>query len=103
MCGRYRGAKILRYLSVSGTFLVAALGILPGTAQACAVCFGGGDALAGFTVSWLFLVMMPFAVVGTIGGWVYWMHRRGRSRETEEQVGHPALGRSSWAQKESEI
>ena len=82
---------------------MAALGMLPGTAQACAVCFGGDDALAGFTVSWLFLMMMPFAVVGAIGGWLYWMHRRGRSRETEEQVGHPALGRSSWAQKESEI
>jgi hypothetical protein len=95
MCWLHRAAKIRRSLAALGLFLVAALGMLPGTAQACSVCLGGDDALAGFTVSWFFLLMMPFAVVGTIGGWLYWMHRRARSREAEERVEHPVLGRPS--------
>jgi hypothetical protein len=68
----------------------------PGPARACAVCFGDGESLAGFTVSWLFLVLMPFAVVGSIGGWIFLLHRRNASRNSPERSGRPAL-----TQKES--
>ena len=43
----------------------------PAPARACEVCFGDGESLAGFTVSWLFLALMPFAVIGSIGGWLF--------------------------------
>lgn len=68
----------------------------PGPARACALCFGDGESLAGFTVSWLFLVLMPFAVIGAVGGWIFWIHRRNASRNSPERSGRPAL-----TQKES--
>lgn len=77
---------------------VLAGGLLPEAARACAVCFGDESVLGGFTVSWLFLVTMPFAVVGAVGGWVFWVYRRSRSRNALCGTRHPA-----WTQKESEI
>lgn len=83
---------VVRGLGV-GSLVAAALAPLfaPESAHACAVCFGDGETLAGFTVSWLFLAAMPFAVIGSIGGWVYWIYRRGQSQRAAEDEGHPAL------------
>jgi hypothetical protein len=66
--------------------------LAPVAAQACAVCWTGTggseqDPLArGFYWGVLFLMAMPFAVVATIGGWLWYAHRRGRRpRETSVQ------------------
>ena len=50
---------------------------LPGFASACAVCGLDGD--PGYFWSLTFLMGMPFAVAGTIGGALMISHRRGRN------------------------
>ncbi|MFQ5691963.1 MAG: hypothetical protein ACE5IM_02815 [Nitrospinota bacterium] len=84
----------------AGGLLLAAVLIgwlVPEAARACAICFGDDETLAGFTVSWLFLVMMPFAVIGSIGGWAFWIRRRGGFGESGDHPQRPAR-----IQKESE-
>ena len=57
--------------------LATALTLLPVAAWACAVCFDGDDALArGLNVSILFLLSMPYAIVGAICSTVYLAYRR---------------------------
>jgi hypothetical protein len=85
-----------------------------GVAHACAVCGHAttpGDPLGrGFYWGMLFLLAMPFSVVGTMGGWVayrYW--RAGRRRRAadaspwslRQKVWAIFPGRP-WTQKESE-
>lgn len=81
----------MRTRTVLGAWLGAAGGwLLPALAEACAVCGAGGgspehDAIArGFYWGVLFLMAMPFAVAASIGGWLWYAHRRGRrpARET---------------------
>jgi hypothetical protein len=50
---------------------------LPTLAQACAVCVGSSPEDAGYFWGVLFLMSMPFAVAGLIGGWVWYHFRRG--------------------------
>ena len=64
--------------------------------RACAVCLGEGELLTGVTVSWIFLVLMPFAVTGSIAYWLVRMYRRDRSRDRDGSV-----RRSTLTQKES--
>jgi len=49
-------------------------------AQGCAMCatyLDGTDPRSdAFKTSILFLMSMPFLVVGTVGGWILWMYRR---------------------------
>jgi hypothetical protein len=48
-------------------------------AWACAVCWGGDDALArGLTASVMFLMSMPFIVGGSIIGILYVAYQRAR-------------------------
>jgi hypothetical protein len=57
--------------------LATVMALLPVAAWACAVCFEGDDALArGLNMSILFLMSMPFAIFGSIGGTVYLAHKR---------------------------
>lgn len=50
---------------------------LPTLAQACAVCVGSSAEDAGYFWGVLFLMAMPFAVGGLIGGWLWYHYRRG--------------------------
>lgn len=50
---------------------------LPTLAQACAVCVGSSPEDAGYFWGVLFLMGMPFAVGGLIGGWLWYHYRRG--------------------------
>jgi len=68
--------------------------LVPVAAQACAVCWtvAGApehDPLArGFYWGLLFLMAMPFAVVGSIAGWLFYTHRRANgSRLLQEPPG----------------
>jgi hypothetical protein len=60
--------------------LVAAVLVFPVIAEACAVCLtaaGQNDPLVNaFNWSILFLMAMPYAVLGSIGGWLFYVHRR---------------------------
>lgn len=78
------GAALVAWGSAAGA------GLVPLAAQACAVCWIGAgspeqDALArGFYWGVLFLMAMPFAVVASIGGWLWYAHRRCRGRRRKE-------------------
>jgi hypothetical protein len=68
--------------------------LIPALAEGCAVCWIGAsspdhDALArGFYWGLLFLMAMPFAVVGSIAGWLFYTHRRANgSRLLQEPPG----------------
>jgi hypothetical protein len=57
-------------------------------AQGCAMCAtylaNGTDPRAdAFKVSIMFLMAMPFLVVGCAGGWIAWMYRRSRLNRPE--------------------
>ncbi|MDQ3831447.1 MAG: hypothetical protein M3361_19555 [Candidatus Tectomicrobia bacterium] len=64
---------IARALLGSGLLVSA----LPTLAQACAVCVGSSPEDAGYFWGVLFLMAMPFAVGGLIGGWLWYHYRRG--------------------------
>ena len=64
----------------------AAIFILaPRTVHACAVCFGGqeGDTRTAFIVTTAFLTFLPLLI---IGGVVWWLRRRFRQLELDEQA-----------------
>jgi hypothetical protein len=67
--------------------------LLPVAAWACAVCFDGDDALArGLNVSILFLLSMPYAIVGTICSTVYIRHTRARRHGSKGLAGTQKAG-----------
>lgn len=78
------GRWVVLLLGIAG-----AVGLSPVAVQACSVCGGsaiGTDPGSGFNSSILFLLTMPYAVVGAIAGWLiysYWRasgNRRERTR-----------------------
>ena len=72
---RWRIGQVTRELMLSMAGLVASL---PTFAHACAVCVGSSPADAGYFWGVLFLMFMPFAVGGLIGGWLLYHFRRAR-------------------------
>jgi hypothetical protein len=66
--------------------IVAAVLLLPADslAQGCSMCatyLNGTDARSeAFKTSILFLMSMPFVVVGSVGAWILWMYRRQQPR-----------------------
>ena len=78
----------LRRTAIAGAIAVAllivALAPAESLAQGCAMCatyLDGRDSRSdAFKTSILFLMSMPFLVVGTVGGWILWMYRRDRPR-----------------------
>jgi len=68
--------------------------LVPGMAQACAVC--GLDGPGSIPVgALLFLMAMPFVVAGSIGAWLLSVHLRARRLDQ----GVATAGRSAWRQK----
>lgn len=77
---------------------IAAL-VLPAAAHACAVCgLDPGDPRGhGLFWSILFLMAMPFAVAGTIGGWLFYTKRRAlQPRPDRPRRIEPALRAICW-------
>ncbi len=66
--------------------------LTPAAAAACAVCgldSSGGLMGRGFSWGILFLMAMPFALVGAIGGGLFYMHRCGLTRpQTKGPIVH---------------
>lgn len=61
-------------------WVLVALLLLPAEALACATCVGAPwqKTDVGFYWSALFLMGVPFAVAGVIGGWLFYHSRRAR-------------------------
>jgi len=69
----------------------------PAIANACAVCWAGdgGPIEEAFNWSVLFLMATPYAVVGSIAGWLFCTYRRSAAKrernEATQPLGHLAL------------
>jgi hypothetical protein len=75
----------------------AALAALPtdALAQGCAMCStylqGRTDPLtSALNTSILFMVSMPYVIVGTVGGWIYFASRRRRDAALDEPPSLPS-------------
>jgi heme/copper-type cytochrome/quinol oxidase subunit 2 len=87
--GRYR-VKLKPQLLVAVTLLL--LAALSSSAQACPTCGAGmseaGEAgqkmLSGWFWSIVFMMSMPFAILGTLGGYMYWIVRKARRAQAAE-------------------
>ena len=68
----------------SSAFLFLAL-LFPVVAWPCAVCLTGAaanDPVAdAFNWSVLFLMATPYTVVGSVGGWLFYTHRRAAAQK----------------------
>jgi hypothetical protein len=83
------------------SLLEASAILAPVAARACVFCSAGGspsmDATAfGFYLGILVLMIMPFAIVASVGAW--WFVRHRAHRETERERTHLRL---IWSRKES--
>ena len=84
---------MLYSMPMQNRHLVIALGIaivvllIPITVQACPLCvesLKGSELGRGFNTSILFLLVMPFALVGSIGGGLFfYVRRHSRSRQKQ--------------------
>jgi Na+/H+ antiporter NhaB len=77
--------------------------LVPAAACACAVCLTGaaGDPVAdAFSWSVLFLMATPYAVVGSIVGWLAYTYRRA-SAKRENAAREKPLIQLAWNHKES--
>jgi hypothetical protein len=74
----------------------------PLAAHACAVCVtGAGDPTAdAFNWSVLFLMAMPYLVVGAIGGGLFLTYRRSAAKREQAETTEP-LVHVAWNEKES--
>lgn len=80
--------RILAYQRLAGVAIVAACGclLLVGDAAACPSCkaaiasskAGQGDLVGGFFWSILFMMSMPFVLLGSFSGLMYWQVRKAR-------------------------
>jgi hypothetical protein len=83
--------------AVGGLIVLAALVALPvvAAAQGCAMCKttleGSTDPLVGaLNTSVLFMMAMPYAIVATIGSWIYFVSRRGSAAEVPTDGSEPS-------------
>ncbi len=78
--------------------------IVPAVASACAVCLGGADGndpvADAFNWSVLFLMAAPYAVVGSIAGWLFFAYRKAARKRGLIGRKAPVL-RLAWIHKES--
>ena len=92
-----------RSLLLAVSVAVAAL-LFPIAVQACAVCLTGASAddplTDAYNWSVLFLMAMPYAVVGSIAGWLFYTHRRAARKHGGPKKRAPVL-RLAWTHKES--
>lgn len=60
--------------------IVSVVLLIPVAAQACPVCFASADdrVIFAFYATTLFLTVMPFAIVGSILGWLFYLKRQAR-------------------------
>lgn len=85
--------------------MLAAVGLLPPIdAYACSVCWGSSsDDLPTQAMNWgiLFLMAMPFTIVGSIGGWLVYRYWRSSGGEGRRPASNRPLATPQLVQKES--
>lgn len=93
MLARSRQLRWTAFVPALGAALIIGVLMLPAEsiAQGCAMCAtylsNGTDPRAeAFKVSIMFLMAMPFLVVGCAGGWIAWMYWRSRPPRSELRV-----------------
>jgi hypothetical protein len=85
------GSRVANLAGMAATAVTAAALPAASLAQGCAMCAtylsnGQDPRSEAFKVSILFLMSMPFVVVGSVGAWILWMYRRNRPRRPALQV-----------------
>ncbi len=102
---------ILHWLSCA-TLALTLLLVLAATADACPMCkvaLAGddgahGDVIGGFFWSILFMLSMPFAILGSFSGYMYLLVRRARAQQgarpgdTADTPGAPVRAQASHGQ-----
>jgi hypothetical protein len=93
-------------LLAAGVAVVAgALGVLTLVdAHACSVCWDlSSDDLSSRAMNWsiLFLMAMPFTIVGSIGGWLVYKYRHSSKVERQRPASGRPLPTTQLIQKES--
>ena len=84
---KIRKYGLLAFVAIGGIFLISTL------ADACPNCFGSTDKKVLYTyyVSAIFLSIMPFAIIGSIAGWLLLqkrrIHSRGQIQRNTESIG----------------
>ena len=85
--------------------VAAAVGALaPVDAHACSVCWDlSSDDLSSRAMNWsiLFLMAMPFTIVGSIGGWLVYKYRHSSKVERQRPESDRPLPTTQLIQKES--
>ena len=66
---------------------------VPAIANACAVCWAGdgGPIEEAFNWSVLFLMATPYAVVGSIAGWLVYSYRRSVVKQQRNEIAQPLV------------
>ena len=80
---------------LGGALVILGGALRPADAWACAVCISLTKHDMGFLWSALFLMALPIAMAGVIGGWLYYSYRRSAGR------GHAAISHLIVTEKES--
>jgi hypothetical protein len=85
--------------------VAAAVGaLLAVDARACSVCWDlSSDDLSSRAMNWsiLFLMAMPFTIVGSIGGWLVYKYRHSSKVERQRPASGRPLPTTQLIQKES--
>ncbi len=88
----------------AGVVMGAAAVLLPVVALACAVCWGSSaDHPFSRGIYWgiLFLMAMPFTIVGSIGGWLIYRYRHPSKGDVEKTVPSQQPSTTQLTHKES--
>ena len=86
------------------TSLLAGLAaaLVPALASACSVCVTGDNDPTSNAFNWsvLFLMATPYAVVGSIAGWLFFKYRRAVAKRDQDHATESLL-HLAWSEKES--
>jgi len=91
-----------RKISLIAVLLATTPVLLPDPIFACAVCITGaaGERLTdAFNWSVLFLMAMPYAILASVGGYLFYSYRRA-SKRSGDAGEKPRFFRLAWVHKE---
>ena len=102
---RYGVRNRFLLLAAGVVVVAAAVGALPPVdAHACSVCWDlSSNDLSSRAMNWsiLFLMAMPFTIVGSIGGWLVYKYRHSSKVEHQQPASDRPLSTPQLIQKES--
>ena len=84
-----------------GVVTAAVALLIPVVAQACAVCWGSSGDSHRTDWALLFLMAMPFTIVGSIGGWLIYRYRHPFKGDLQQTAPGHQLSTTQLTQKEN--